>query len=231
MKKLNYLTIVWLFVLIACAPDKNTKNTKQQTDYIINPPDFEELEREKAEWAQRGSKKEENPTLNKEDSIKNYIKELTHYFHLQEKQMKALEYIYAKYHKKEAQAKTQNDTAKLIKLSVEKEKSIEVVLGEHLYERKESFDKQYLKQMPSPTEIEALPVYLKKLAIELSLNKKQISKVQRINQSFNKKIAKNRKNIAATKALKEQNIIDLKSALGDSLYNKKIEYDVEYYQK
>jgi len=110
---LNYLTIIWLLILTACAPESSTKNTQQQ-GYIINPPDFEELERQKAERTRGGSsKKEKKPTLSKEDSIKAYIKKLTHHFHLQEKQMKALEYIYNKYGTKEQQAKAENDTAKL----------------------------------------------------------------------------------------------------------------------
>jgi len=57
--------------------------------------------------------------------------------------MKALEYIYAKYDKKEAKLNLQGDSVQLTKIFEEKEQSIEVVLGEHYYTRKKSFDKDY----------------------------------------------------------------------------------------
>ncbi len=221
-----------LLVCGACAPDTKPTN-RQTTDYIINEPDFEELERIKAErlgYATPGNKNQA-PKLSFEDSIEQYLKKMTHDFRLQEKQYKALSYIYTKYRPKEAQAIANNDTATLAEYKREKERSIEVVLGEQLYAKKAGFDEQYVNQMPTSEEIETLPIYFRKLTADLGLSLKQINEVHRINRNFNKKLAKNRNNIAATKALKEQNAKNLKIALGDSLYNKKILFDKVYYQK
>jgi len=197
-------SFVLLSFLIACAPDKS--QTAQQKDYIINPPDFEELERKKAERMQgrRPPKKEKKPTLSKEDSTKAYIKELTHHFHLQEKQMKALEYIYSKYDKKEAQAQTQNDTTKLNKLLAEKEQSIKVVLGERYYARKGRFDEKIIKEklkeenkikfgfLKIPSK-ETKPIsrasnqYIEALRKELKLSQRQVAKLRSLIRQYDHK--------------------------------------------
>jgi len=232
--------ILSALLLIACQATETqipktsqTPQTGEETEYIVKEHDFGNYKKFDLDTSLNELKaiQENKKPKTKEDSIKAYIKELTHHFHLQEKQMKALEYIYEKYDKKETQAKAQNDTTKLNKLLGEKEQSIKVVLGGNYYAKKESFDVRYKNKMPTPEEVERLPVYYRKLFEELALNAKQLTELQKISTSFNKSIAKNRNNLTKTKAIKEQHELDIKNTLGEELYEKKQAFDKKYFNK
>jgi len=212
---------------MACSPDKRAQNVPQ--DYIINAPDFEELERQKAERLSNAKhNKQKKPTLSKEDSMKAYIKELTHHFHLQEKQMKALEYIYAKYDKKETQSIQFGDTAQLAKLNAEKEKSIAVVLGENFYARKGAFDRNYGKKIVQE-KVKSIKlsnydnIYLSALATKLKLpkDKKEALKLL-IFDSKQQMINKSNDEVAIIK--RTQNAAE-KKLLGDVMYFRKVAFD------
>lgn len=190
------ITYNFLFFLIGACQTQTPKTPKtgEGTEYIVNEHDFGDYKKFKRDTSlnEHNAKAKKNQT--KEDSIKAYIKELSHHFHLQEKQMKALEYIYAKYNKKEAKA--QNDTAKLNKLLSEKEKSIEVVFGEHLYARKGKFDKNYKQHViklenPKGTwNNDELDKYLDDLSVALKIHDYKKAIIKRLINSYDKKISK-----------------------------------------
>lgn len=229
MKKLTNLMMVWLFTLMACAPDNQTKKAKR--DYIINPPDFEELERQKTAWAQGkpiNINKNKKPSLSKDDSLKNYVKELSHHFHLQEKQMKALEYIYAKYDKMETHSIQLGDTAQLAKLTAEKEKSIAVVLGEHYYAKKEGFDEKYAskfekEQLEKIKLTKSEQIYLSALSTKLKLDKDKSEGLKLLLKNYKLKI--DGKRGEAVKALDKEQTQKEKELLGDVLYFRKVAFD------
>jgi len=250
MKKLIFLTVISFLVLTACAPDKSTKNTQnkqQQTEYIINPPDFEELERQKEERLQgKSPKKEKKSTLSKEDSIKNYIKELTHHFHLQEKQMKALEYIYEKYDEKEIQAISQNDSTKFNKLLTEKERSVQVVLGEQLYSKKGEFDEKIIKERlkkVNKTKFGFLEIppkgikplgrasnrYIDALRKELNLTQKQVTKLRSMTRQYAHK--KDLLDSIDINQLEESKAKYEKELLGLESYESKLKFDQKFSNK
>jgi len=226
--KLKYLTMIWL-LLLACAPDKSTQNNRAQKDYILNPPDFEELERQKAEMVQGISIKK--PILSKADSMKAYIKELTHHFRLQEKQMKALEYIYIKYDEKEMQLNLPADSVQLAKTLEEKERTIERVLGEHLYASKSSFDKQYVIKLENPKgtwDDNELDQYLNDLAVAVEIDDNKKAALKRLINSYDDSIK--RANNKAVIVLNNRRDEAIKKLLGENLFEKKTIFDKTYFK-
>lgn len=250
MSTCNLPIILCSIFIIACqAPENKTSQTGEGTEYIVNEHnfgDYKKFEQDKSDNELKEEQKKET-SQTKEDSMKAYIKELAHHFHLQEKQMKALEYIYAKYDKKEVQSIQSGDTNLLAKLNVEREKSIEVVLGERYYTRKVAFDQDYKdEQMKGVNEVKfgfynILPKgiaplprasnrYIGALKKELKLDQKQAIKLKSLIRQYEHKKALIIDSIKLNQ-LEENKSNYEKELLGLKLYQSKLKFDKKFLNK
>ena len=229
---------MWLLLMqIACTSDKNTQNTQntQQEDYIINPPDFEALERRKAK---RGRKaKSSTGPQSKEDSLTTYIKKFTHLFYLRENQMKALEFILIKHEKKITKLKAARDLAGLKKAIVNNEKNLKQVLGDDLYNKKVNFDLSYNKVIRPKKPVQTITAnevplssddrkYLLMVSTALNLDYELMIGLKEIIQKHNDAIQLAKPVQLA--AFDKRRVWAEKKLLGDSLYLKKNEFDIIY---
>jgi len=229
MKTRYFHIILFTFIIVGCKTPENNEN--REKEYIINEHNFgnyKKFDHDKSDNELKTAQ-QNAASQTKEDSLKQYLKKITHDFKLQEKQVKALEYIYSKYNKKEAAAKAQNDTTQLDKILAEKEKSIEVVIGEHYYAQKVRFDQRYLNQIKNPNGLlndSELDNYLSDLATAINFDDNKKAAFKRLVKSYDKSIVKAKPK--AVKVLKSKRNEAIKNLLGEDLFNQKIAFDKTY---
>jgi len=231
----NLLVMLLILFVTACQTIETntpqTPKTAEETEYILNEHDFGDYKKFKKDTSANELKaiqKNKKPQ-NKEDSIKVYIKELTHHFNLKEKQMKSLEYIYEKYDEIETQLSSPADSIQLAKTLEEKERSIERVLGQQLYASKGSFDKRYIKKLQTPEGTwheDDLDQYLNDLSFAIDIDDNKKAALKRLINSYDESIK--RANDKAAIILNSRRDEAVKKLLGENLFEKKTIFDKTY---
>lgn len=227
-----FLVICICFVCFYSCEQQN--QPAQQNDYIIEPHNFEAVERKKEAKAKK-------IVMNRTDSLNAYLKKMSHDFKIQKKQYDALKYIYEKYDAKEQQAKARGKKNDLKKLSAQKNEQIKLVLGDALYNKKKLFDRKYAQQNTvakkpklKPAETD-LPLegdsrrYLSMLSSALSLQYDEMIKLKEIIRKYDK--AKMMAKPAQLDALKQRRDRLAKQLLGDTLFKKMQAFDESYQAK
>jgi len=237
MSMQNLLVMLLILFVTACQTIESntpqTPKTAEETEYILNEHDFgdyKKFKKDKSLNELKAIQKNKKPQT-KEDSMKAYIKELTHHFQLPEKQEKSLEYIYEKYDEIEIQLNSPADSVQLAKTLEEKERTIERVLGEQLYASKGSFDKQYIKKLQTPEGTwhpDDLDQYLNDLSVSIDMDDNKKAALKRLINSYDESIK--RANDKAAIVLNSRRNEAINKLLGEHLFEKKTIFDETYFK-